>query len=101
MIEEYSKLNDNITKTFNLVDSVVTASTEQAVGIETINNSIQNIDKSIQINSSTAEKVSDIAQEAHNMAHTLVKANENILFEGKESIIKEEKTIKSNYISIE
>lgn len=91
MIEEYSKLNDNITKTFNLVDLVVTASTEQAIGIETINNSIQDIDKSIQINSSTADKVSHIAQEAHNMAHHLVKSNESILFEGKEEILEKEK----------
>ncbi|MDC0933195.1 methyl-accepting chemotaxis protein [Arcobacteraceae bacterium] len=93
MIEEYAKLNDNITKTFNLVDSVVTASSEQAIGIETINNSIQDIDKSIQINSSTADKVSNIAQEAHNMAHDLVKSNESILFEGKEVILNEEKNL--------
>ncbi len=93
MIEEYSKLNDNITKTFNLVDSVVTASSEQAIGIETINNSIQDIDKSIQINSSTADKVSHIAQEAHSMAHHLVKSNESILFEGKEDILREVKSL--------
>ena len=86
MIEEYSKLNDTITKTFDLVDSVVNSSSEQAMGIETINNSIQNIDKSIQINSVTADTVRKIAEEAHTMAHNLVVANENILFEGKENI---------------
>jgi len=96
MIEEYSKLNDNITKTFNLVDSVVTASTEQAVGIETINNSIQDIDKSIQLNSSTADKVNDIAQEAHDMANHLVKSNEGIIFKGKEKILNDQQTNRTN-----
>jgi len=86
MIDEYSKLNNNITQTFNLVDSIVTSSKEQTLGIENINNSIQNIDRSIQINSATAEKVNNIAQETYNMAHNFVKANDGVQFEGKEKL---------------
>ena len=86
MITEYAKLNDNITQTFDLVDTIVDSSTKQAAGIETINSSIQNIDKSVQLNSSTADTVNNIAQETYTMAHELVVINESILFEGKDEI---------------
>ena len=101
MIDEYTKLNNNITKTFNLVDDVVTASSEQAIGIDVINNSIQNIDKSIQINSSTADRVSIIAQQTYEMAHNLVVSNENLQFKGKEDINIREKNKSSNYTGID
>ena len=83
---EYNNLNENISQTLNLVDNIVLASKEQGRGIEQINNSIQSIDHSTQINASITDKVRHIAVQSHNIANQLVDTNEKIEFNGKEDI---------------
>jgi len=83
---EYHNLNDNISQTLDLVDNIVSASKEQGKGIEQINNSIQSIDHSTQVNASITDKVRHIAVQSHNIANQLVETNEKIEFVGKENI---------------
>jgi len=83
---EYHNLNDNIEQTLDLVDNIVLASKEQGRGIEQINNSIQSIDHSTQVNASITDRVRHISVQSHNIAHQLVSTNEKIEFIGKENI---------------
>ncbi len=83
---EYNNLNEKITGTLSLVEDIVTASKEQGLGIEQINNSIQNIDKATQINANITDNVKHIAVQSFNIAEQLVKTNEEIEFIGKEAI---------------
>jgi len=83
---EYENLNDNITQTVNLVDNIVTASKEQGNGINQINNSIQSIDQSTQINANITDKVRHIAVQSYNIATQLVETNAKNEFAGKEDI---------------
>ena len=83
---EYLKLNENISQTLDLVDNIVMASKEQGKGIEQINNSIQSIDHSTQVNASITDKVRHIAVQSYNIANQLVNTNEKIEFIGKEEI---------------
>ncbi|MEA2017667.1 MAG: methyl-accepting chemotaxis protein, partial [Campylobacterota bacterium] len=86
MQNEYHNLNEKITKTLALVEDIVTASKEQGLGIEQINNSIQHIDHSTQINSSITDKVMHIAIQSYNIAEQLVQSNEEVEFIGKDDI---------------
>ena len=86
METEYKNLNALITKTLSLVENIVTASNEQGKGIEQINNSIQDIDHSTQINASITDKVKHIAIQSFNIAEQLVASNEKVQFIGKEEI---------------
>jgi len=92
MQKEYTNLNQNISRALDLVENIVSASKEQGKGIEQINNSIQSIDHSTQINAGITDKVRHIAVQSFNIAKQLVKTNEGIEFNGKENIqIRKEK----------
>ena len=86
MQTEYDTLNLNITQTLELVEDIVNASKEQGLGIQQINDSIQDIDRSTQINASIAEKVKHISVQSYNISEQLVDSNKDVLFVGKEDI---------------
>jgi len=86
MQEEYSDLNNKITDTLSLVDNIVHASKEQNIGIAQINDSIQNIDHTTQVNAQITERVKHIAVQSYNMAEQLVTVNDQYEFRGKENI---------------
>ena len=86
MQNEYHNLNEKITKTLALVEDIVTASKEQGLGIEQINNSIQHIDHATQVNANITDKVRHIAIQSHNIAEQLVESNEKVQFIGKEEM---------------
>jgi len=86
MQDEYSELNHKITDTLSLVDNIVNASKEQNIGIGQINDSIQNIDHTTQVNAQITERVKHIAVQSYNMAEQLVSVNEKYEFNGKENI---------------
>jgi len=86
MQNEYQNLNEKISKTLELVEDIVTASKEQGLGIEQINNSIQHIDHATQENASITDKVRHIAIQSYNISEQLVKTNEELEFIGKEDI---------------
>jgi methyl-accepting chemotaxis protein len=102
MQEQYTKLNINIDKTFELVDGVVVSSQEQQQGITQINESIQSIDIATQKNAQIAEQAKNTAIESYNIAQKLVEESNAVQFEGKENIkIREHSSQDSHYSGVE
>ncbi|HIP11184.1 MAG TPA: hypothetical protein EYG73_00560, partial [Arcobacter sp.] len=87
MSEEFNILNKNIINTISLVDDIVSSSKEQGLGIEQINQSIQNIDRATHQNVLSTQKVKDISLQTYEIANKLVTANDNVEFVGKELIL--------------
>ena len=61
MIVGYVKLQENISKTTNLIHDISSSSKEQRVGIEQINDVITNLDRQTQNNASVATQTNEIA----------------------------------------
>ncbi len=72
MIDGYKKLNTHISETIQIIEGVSSASKEQMLGIEQINDAVSMLDKVTQENASEANNVSKIAHEVDAMAHQLV-----------------------------
>ena len=72
MIGGYKVLNENATKTINIIQDVSVASKEQMTGIEQINDAVTMLDKVTQENAHEANSVSQIAKEVSVMANDLV-----------------------------
>ncbi|RXJ66402.1 chemotaxis protein [Halarcobacter ebronensis] len=86
MIDGYNGLNQNISKTIELISDVESASKEQLSGIHQINNAIAQLDKQTQENNSIASQTYDVAVQTDELAKLVVSnANENE-FNGKESV---------------
>ncbi|WP_418187389.1 methyl-accepting chemotaxis protein [Aliarcobacter lanthieri] len=81
MIEDYKILNDNITKTLDLLENVATSSKEQQLGIEQITNAINNLDIQTKKNAQTAADTHNIARETLNISSTVLTNIENKFFE--------------------
>jgi len=73
MIKGYVELNDNITKTIELIKQVENASREQQAGIEQINNAVTDQDQQTQKIASSASQTYDIATETSNISSEIVK----------------------------
>ncbi len=86
MLEGYKDLNENIDKTIHLINDVDTASKEQQMGIEQINDSIGQLDQQTQKNAAVALQAKDIALTTQELSDKIVdKVNEKE-FEGKDSL---------------
>ena len=72
MIDGYSKLNNDIESTINLIENVTLSSKEQEQGIIQINDAISILDKQTQEGSSIAQETDKIAQESHAIAEQIV-----------------------------
>ena len=78
MIKGYESLNENIKKTSNLISDVFLASKEQLLGIEQINDAVNNLDKQTQENVIIANKTNDIAKDITSIANEILEdANKN------------------------
>ncbi len=86
MIDGYVVLNDNITQTIDLIQSVETASKEQQHGIEQINHAIAQLDQQTQQNASVANETKGIAQQTDEIAYLVVRDANDKEFEGKEKV---------------
>jgi len=73
MINGYHGLNENIEKTITMIADVDTASREQTLGIEQINDAINALDHKTQENANLASEVNSIASQTHNIANDIVK----------------------------
>jgi methyl-accepting chemotaxis protein len=93
MIEGYNGLNENITKTIDLIKNVETASQEQQAGIMQINDAINALDRQTQQNASVATQTHEIAFETDEISKLILKSADEKQFEGKDAI-KVEKTDK-------
>jgi len=86
MINGYENLNENITKTINLIMSVTTASIEQESGIIQINDAINSLDKLTQENTQNTSSADNIAKETQKISQMIVSSANAKEFEGKNSI---------------
>ena len=83
MIDGYIGLNESITKSDELIKDVSTASKEQLLGIEQINDAINSLDQQTQDNVKIASKSNDIAQQTANLADAIVADVNTKEFNGK------------------
>ena len=86
MIHGYTALNENITKTIDLIKSVEVASREQQAGIEQINDAVTAQDQQTQKIASAANDTKDIALHTSVIAKEIVTSVDLKEFKGKDSV---------------
>ena len=84
MIEGYTGLNDNISKTIDLISGVEVASKEQLKGIEQINETVSSLDRQTQENANIASQTHDEAIQTDKIAKLIVSNANSKEFIGKE-----------------
>jgi len=91
MIEGYISLNENITKTTELIKSVEIASKDQQNGIEQINNAVMQLDKQVQQNAKIAGDTKEIAIQTEKISSSILNDVDQKEFEGKNNVKVEKK----------
>jgi len=86
MIEGYNGLNDNISKTIELISDVEMASKEQLRGIEQINDAVASLDQQTQQNAAIASQTHDVAVQTDTIAKLVVSNSNEKEFDGKDSV---------------
>lgn len=86
MISGYGKLNENISKTSDLIRNVSEASKEQLLGIEQINAAVNELDKNTQHNATIASEANNITNEISIIANTVLDNANAKEFDGKDSV---------------
>ena len=86
MIDGYSLLNENISKTINLISDVESASKEQQSGIMQINDAVNSLDKQTQENASIASQAHDVAVQTDKIAKLVVSDADEKEFIGKDQV---------------
>ena len=92
MIFGYAGLNDNITKTIDIISDIEIASKEQQSGIEQINDAIAGLDQQTQANASIAAQTQDVALMTDKIAKTIVEETK------KKRFIKIENSFNKNLL---
>ena len=98
MIDGYTHLNESISKTLDLISDVETASKEQQIGIEQINNAVTQLDQQTQQNAQVASATQDIAEQTEKIANDIVSDADSKEFIGKDTI--QIKTIKKEHTKV-
>jgi len=86
MIDGYTHLNESISKTLDLISNVESASKEQQIGIEQINNAVTQLDAQTQQNATIASATQDIAEQTKSIAADIVDDANDKEFIGKNDI---------------
>ncbi|MEA3498335.1 MAG: methyl-accepting chemotaxis protein [Campylobacterota bacterium] len=86
MIEGYTGLNENISKTIELISDVESASKEQLSGIEQVNDSINALDQQTQQNANIASQTNSVAVQTDTIAKLVVSSANAKEFDGKDSV---------------
>jgi methyl-accepting chemotaxis protein len=86
MIDGYTHLNDSISRTLDLISDVETASKEQQIGIEQINNAVTQLDQQTQQNANVASATQNIASQTQSIAQDIVNDANEKEFIGKENV---------------
>ena len=94
MIKGYSGLNDNISKTLELISDIEGASKEQHAGIEQINDAVASLDQQTQENASISNKTHAVAVQTDSIAKLVVQSANEKEFHGKENV--QAKTFKNS-----
>ncbi len=92
MISGYTALNENITKTIDLIKDVEMASKEQLTGIQQINDAVNSLDQQTQQNAMIASQTHDVALETDAIAKLVVKDADTKEFIGKDMTKRKEPT---------
>jgi len=93
MINGYSTLNNNITKTIELIASVESASKEQQDGINQINDAVSNLDTQTQQNANIAAQTHSVAVQTDEIAKLVVSSANEKEFIGKDDLNKRKSQI--------
>jgi methyl-accepting chemotaxis protein len=83
MIEGYVHLNNDIKKTIDLISDITTSAQEQKIGVEQINDAINNLDKQTQENAAVARVANTIAQKTSEIAKDILENTKEKKFEEK------------------
>ncbi|MGP2655454.1 methyl-accepting chemotaxis protein [Malaciobacter sp. WC5094] len=83
MINGYLGLDNNISKTLELINDVENATKEQQVGIEQINDAINSLDSKTQQNANISNKTNDIANKTNKIAENIVQNTDEMKFSSK------------------
>ncbi|MCK5111347.1 MAG: hypothetical protein KAQ94_07490 [Arcobacteraceae bacterium] len=86
MIEGYTGLNDNISKTIELISDVEMASKEQRLAIEQINDAVTQLDQQTQQNASIASQTYEVAVQTDTIAKLVVSNANEKEFIGKDGV---------------
>jgi methyl-accepting chemotaxis protein len=98
MIEGYKNLNSNISSTMNLISDIENASKEQLLGIEQINDAVNQLDQQTQQNAMVASQSHDIALSTDEIAKLIVQDANQKEFEGKNEVKAKDVGIKKEHI---
>ena len=86
MIDGYTNLNENISKTNDLISDIENASKEQQSGIMQINDAINQLDQQTQQNAMIASQTNDVAVQTDTIAKLVVSNADEKEFIGKDSV---------------
>jgi len=86
MIKGYTGLNENITKTLDLISNVEVASGEQRAGIEQINDAINSLDQQTQENAAISTKTHEVALQTDTISKLVVQSANEKEFPGKDDV---------------
>ena len=86
MITGYVGLNNNISKTLELIEDIENASKEQQTGIIQINDAMNMLDRQTQQNASVATQTKEIANKTQSIADDIVKNADEKEFIGKDKV---------------
>ena len=86
MTEGYVHLNDNITKTLDLISDVDNSSKMQQDGIERINKIVSNLVNQTKENTTIASQTRKIAEQTNEIAYLVVRDADEKKFIGKDTV---------------
>ena len=86
MIEGYTGLNENISKTIDIIKEVETSSKEQESGITQINDAVTQLDQQTQQNASIASQTNSVAIQTDTIAKLVVSNANEKEFIGKDNV---------------
>jgi methyl-accepting chemotaxis protein len=86
MIDGYKELNQNIMNTINLISDIEMSSKEQLMGIEQINDAVNQLDQQTQQNAAVASQAHDVAILTDEIAKLVVSNANAKEFHGKDSV---------------
>ncbi|AXX96422.1 methyl-accepting chemotaxis protein [Arcobacter ellisii] len=95
MIDGYKQLNENISQTINLISDIQNASKEQLLGIEQINDAVNQLDQQTQQNAMVASQTHDVAVITDQIAKLVVTHADEKEFNGKNEVKAKDMNLKN------
>jgi len=86
MISGYVKLNESVSQTINLISDVKMASKEQLLGIEQINDAVNQLDRQTQQNAQIASQTNDVSLMVSEISKNIIKRVDTNIFIGSDDV---------------